>query len=225
MRGRRTRCLQSARPPVQRDHRTPVDAPQPLSRRAHHEVIESVAVQVSASHVVPEVVAWLREARNSGGPLDPGLRGEQTLIQTALGPIDRDGLAGIDDRADVLPLDPDHQVGAAVAVEIAAGQVVSEEVLGLRGVGQPVGTLHEQRGRRLLGLEPPRVELIRRAAPLHDVGKIGIPDSILLKPGKLTEEEFAVMKSHTTIGARILSGGSSELVMLAESIARSHHER
>jgi putative two-component system response regulator len=76
-----------------------------------------------------------------------------------------------------------------------------------------------------VGLPDSQVELIRRAAPLHDVGKVGIPDGILLKPGKLTDEEFETMKTHTTIGARILSGGSSELVQMAEQIALTHHER
>lgn len=69
------------------------------------------------------------------------------------------------------------------------------------------------------------VELIRRAAPMHDVGKIGIPDRILLKMGSLTDAEFEVMRSHTVIGARILSGGQSDLVRLAERIAHRHHER
>lgn len=69
------------------------------------------------------------------------------------------------------------------------------------------------------------VELIRRAAPLHDVGKIGIPDNVLLKAGKLTEKEIMIVQSHTSIGARILSGGHSELVKMAERIALSHHER
>jgi putative two-component system response regulator len=75
------------------------------------------------------------------------------------------------------------------------------------------------------GMEPEQVVLIRRAAPLHDVGKIGIPDSVLLKLGKLTEEEFALVKTHTTIGARILSGSRFDLLQLAEQIARCHHER
>lgn len=69
------------------------------------------------------------------------------------------------------------------------------------------------------------VELIRRAAPLHDVGKIGIPDSILLKAGSLTAAEMDIVRSHTVIGARILSGGHSDLVKMAERIALSHHER
>jgi putative two-component system response regulator len=68
------------------------------------------------------------------------------------------------------------------------------------------------------------VSLIRRAAPLHDVGKIGVPDTILLKLGKLTEEEFERVKTHTTIGARILSGSRFGLLRLAEEIAFSHHE-
>lgn len=69
------------------------------------------------------------------------------------------------------------------------------------------------------------VELLRRAAPLHDVGKIAIPDSILLKPGRLTVEEFEQMKTHTTKGAQMLSGGLFPLLQLAEQIALTHHER
>jgi putative two-component system response regulator len=75
-----------------------------------------------------------------------------------------------------------------------------------------------------LGLPSHTVELLRRVAPLHDVGKIGIPDSILRKPDKLTEDEIAIMRTHTVIGAQILSGGQSELVMVAGRIALSHHE-
>jgi cyclic di-GMP phosphodiesterase len=69
------------------------------------------------------------------------------------------------------------------------------------------------------------VELIGRAAGLHDVGKIGVPDTILLKPAPLTDEEFTVMKRHTIIGATMLCGGHSKLMRMAEIIARSHHER
>ncbi|MGH2371927.1 MAG: HD domain-containing phosphohydrolase, partial [bacterium] len=78
---------------------------------------------------------------------------------------------------------------------------------------------------RALVLPDAQVELIRRAAPLHDVGKIGIPDNILLKPGKLTPDEFEVMKTHTTIGVRILSGSKFPLLQLAREIALAHHER
>ncbi len=76
-----------------------------------------------------------------------------------------------------------------------------------------------------IGLPDPQVSLIRRAAPLHDVGKIGIPDSILLKLGKLSAEEFLIVKTHTTIGARILSGSRFTILRLAEEIAFNHHER
>jgi putative two-component system response regulator len=76
-----------------------------------------------------------------------------------------------------------------------------------------------------LGMNNKEVDNIRLVAPLHDIGKIGIPDSILLKPGKLTPEEWEVMKTHTTIGANILSGSSSPLLQMAEEIAQTHHER
>ncbi len=76
-----------------------------------------------------------------------------------------------------------------------------------------------------MGLAAADVELIRRTAPLHDLGKIAIPDNILLKPGKLTFEEFEAMKEHATIGARILSGSTHRLLQLAEEIALTHHEK
>ncbi|HEV7837663.1 MAG TPA: HD domain-containing phosphohydrolase [Gemmatimonadaceae bacterium] len=75
-----------------------------------------------------------------------------------------------------------------------------------------------------IGLPPATVDLIRRAAPLHDIGKVGIPDSILLKAGPLTAAEFAIMKTHTVLGAQMLSDGRSELVRVSQRIARSHHE-
>ncbi|HEX6628920.1 MAG TPA: HD domain-containing phosphohydrolase [Gemmatimonadaceae bacterium] len=75
-----------------------------------------------------------------------------------------------------------------------------------------------------IGVENTTIELIRRAAPLHDIGKVGIPDSILLKAGPLTAEEFELMKMHTVIGSRMLSKGRSELVRFSQRIARSHHE-
>jgi putative two-component system response regulator len=77
---------------------------------------------------------------------------------------------------------------------------------------------------RAIGFPPGEVDFIRQAAPLHDVGKIGIPDAILLKPGKLTEAEFEVMRSHTTIGGLILSKGSFPLLDKAREVALSHHE-
>ncbi len=76
-----------------------------------------------------------------------------------------------------------------------------------------------------LGWEEERSEMIFRVAPLHDVGKIGIPDSILLNPGRLSEEEFRIMQTHTTIGAELLGGSEFPLMHMAEEIALTHHER
>jgi PAS domain S-box-containing protein/putative nucleotidyltransferase with HDIG domain len=76
-----------------------------------------------------------------------------------------------------------------------------------------------------LGFERTEIEILRLAAPLHDVGKIGVPDSILLKPGKLTAEEFEVMQAHTVLGARLLTGSGSPVLQMGTVIAESHHER
>ena len=76
-----------------------------------------------------------------------------------------------------------------------------------------------------LGWSQADAELLMLASRLHDVGKIGIPDSILLKPGKLTEVEYVQMQAHTLIGSQILGQGNSALLKLAQTIALSHHER
>ena len=78
---------------------------------------------------------------------------------------------------------------------------------------------------RALGLPPQEVELIRYAAPMHDVGKLGIPDAVLLKPGSLSDEEWIVMRSHTAIGAHILQGSPSDLIQMGEKICLTHHEK
>jgi putative two-component system response regulator len=76
-----------------------------------------------------------------------------------------------------------------------------------------------------LGLDAAEATLIGQAARLHDIGKIGIADDLLLKPGAYSAEDFDAMKLHSTIGARILSGSSNELLITAELIALTHHER
>jgi putative two-component system response regulator len=78
---------------------------------------------------------------------------------------------------------------------------------------------------KCLGLPASEVELMQRAGVLHDVGKMGISDSILLKPGKLTEEEFDVMRTHTIIGAKLLDGSMSELIDAGRVVALTHHEK
>jgi putative two-component system response regulator len=87
-----------------------------------------------------------------------------------------------------------------------------------------VSELSAQIGREL-GLPDDEIDHIRLAASLHDIGKIGIPDLVLLKPGELTAEETALMKTHTTIGAKVLSGSRSRMLQMAETIALAHHER
>jgi CHASE2 domain-containing sensor protein len=107
-----------------------------------------------------------------------------------------------------------HRLGVAVEWRDAETGVHIERM----------GRLCERLAREV-GLSVVEAELLRHASALHDVGKVGIPDEILLKPGKLDPAEWTKMKTHTTIGASILSGSKSALVQLAEEIALSHHER
>jgi HD-GYP domain-containing protein (c-di-GMP phosphodiesterase class II) len=107
-----------------------------------------------------------------------------------------------------------HRLGVAVEWRDAETGVHIERI----------GRLCERLAREV-GMTRAQAELLRHASALHDVGKVGIGDDILLKPGKLDPAEWATMKTHTTIGASILSGSRSELVQLAEQIALSHHER
>jgi PAS domain S-box-containing protein len=88
-----------------------------------------------------------------------------------------------------------------------------------RRVGEVAHALAEA-----VGLPRTAAHLLRRAAPLHDVGKIGIRDAILLKPGPLDAEELEVMRGHTLLGAQLLSRGRSRMVRAAEQVALSHHE-
>jgi len=76
-----------------------------------------------------------------------------------------------------------------------------------------------------LGLSVQEQELLLEAAPMHDIGKVGIPDAILLKPGRLTPAEFAVMQRHAEIGYELLSASSSPLLQVAAEIALTHHEK
>src|SRR3954470_15134791 len=75
------------------------------------------------------------------------------------------------------------------------------------------------------GAAPAVAEMLLNAAPMHDVGKIGIPDHILLKPGKLTPDEWEIMRSHAAIGAELLAGSRSPVVQMGELIAFTHHEK
>ena len=78
---------------------------------------------------------------------------------------------------------------------------------------------------RSLGLDRDHCEMIREASPMHDVGKVGIPDGILLKPGRVTAAEFSVIKQHVALGHSILSRSDQPLLKLAAEVAAMHHER
>ena len=90
----------------------------------------------------------------------------------------------------------------------------------VKRIGLIAGLLAER-----LGLDPDEVELLRVAVPMHDVGKIGIADEILRKPGPLSADERATMQRHTDIGHAILTGSRSRLLQVAATIALTHHER
>jgi putative two-component system response regulator len=78
---------------------------------------------------------------------------------------------------------------------------------------------------RVLGLSIEEQELLLEAAPMHDIGKVGTPDLILLKPGKLTTDEFSIMKQHAVIGYEVLNTASSHMLKTAAEIAHTHHEK
>ncbi len=86
-----------------------------------------------------------------------------------------------------------------------------------------IGELAAEIGSRM-GLSRESVALLREAAPLHDIGKLAIPDSVLLKPGRLSPPEQELMQTHTTLGARLLFGSRSPALQLAGVVAESHHE-
>lgn len=78
---------------------------------------------------------------------------------------------------------------------------------------------------RAYGMEEEAADLLLLASPMHDIGKLGIPDDVLLKSGKLDKEEWLVMQAHVQIGADILKGGNSDLMIMAHEIALTHHEK
>jgi response regulator RpfG family c-di-GMP phosphodiesterase len=76
-----------------------------------------------------------------------------------------------------------------------------------------------------MGIAEEEAELIKMASTLHDIGKVSVPDSILLKPGKLTREEFEIMKKHTTVGHDILVNSNKKILRVAAEISLEHHEK
>ena len=112
------------------------------------------------------------------------------------------------------------QLEALERVAMVAEIQTTDSVLHPQRVGELAAEIAAE-----LGESAEFVERLRRAARLHDIGKVGVPDAILLKPGPLTADEFEVIKTHATIGAQLLTGSQSPVVQLAAEVALSHHER
>lgn len=108
----------------------------------------------------------------------------------------------------------------AIKLIAAAGKRDEETGGHIRRIG-----LYSAEIAKELGWPQPRIDDIKLAAPMHDIGKIGIPDNILQKPGRLTEDEFEIMKGHASIGGEMLSGSNIAMLNTASIIANGHHEK
>jgi len=166
-------------------------------------------------------------------PFDPGELALRIETLLALCAIHSDAALS----SQVLPALDDHdamhqRLNAALAAEQGAWQEAirriafaadlrdDETAQHVLRVGESAGLLAER-----LGLPVARVNMLRVASRMHDVGKIGVPDDILRKPGKLEPEEWSIMKLHAEIGHRLLSGTGNETLELAAQVAWEHHER
>jgi putative nucleotidyltransferase with HDIG domain len=167
---------------------------------------DAVPVLVHTAHVTPE--ALLLSVRNLLGVRrrQHQLDHRQTLLTEAV-------------RARTLQLD--HARLESLSILAIAAEYRDDET---REHTQRVGRIAAMIA-QALDMTEPDVALIRDAAPLHDIGKVGIPDYVLLKRGRLTPDERQIMMRHVEIGARILAPAGSPVLMTAASIARTHHER
>ena len=161
----------------------------------------------------------LKQVRESVAKCDERLRQKAKQRSTRQGLISE--LQSKNNKIDLLLREVD--VAHATTLEtlaIAAEHRDNDTGAHIRRIGAFSGILAE-------GLDWSRRDIddIRLAALLHDVGKIGVPDSILLKPGKLTADEFLTMQRHTEIGFQIVSPSNNEIMRKAANIARSHHEK
>jgi putative nucleotidyltransferase with HDIG domain len=114
----------------------------------------------------------------------------------------------------------DAQLDTIFRLSVAAEYKDKETAMHLRRMSRYVAVIAEE-----LGLSPADVDLVSTAALLHDIGKIGVPDSILTKTGQLTAEEMRAMQEHTTLGSRILANANAPLLRVSEIIALTHHEK
>jgi putative two-component system response regulator len=132
----------------------------------------------------------------------------------------------------------DELADALQSLELSEGRVWASEAETIFRLARLVEFRDEETGQhvhrmstycevlaRRMGYSPEECELIRLASQLHDVGKVAVPDRVLLKPGQLTDEEFEIIKTHAEMGHRMLMGSSSRVVRLGSSIAHTHHER
>jgi HD-GYP domain-containing protein (c-di-GMP phosphodiesterase class II) len=210
-----------------------------------------VEVVPSAAHALERVLKERPDAIVAVDTLAHGLQETLDPLGTAAGPpvvalaVGEDPHAAVVERVQLLVERQALRRRLAELEPVVAAQAVArsrerEQVL-LEGLNrlavaaayrddntrehtQRVGHLAARLGRRM-GLTDRSVWILRHGAPLHDIGKIAIPDTILLKPGRLTGEEFEVVKTHALVGARILARGDADVVTAAEQIVRSHHER
>ena len=195
------------------------------------------AAVLAASADVAAVRAAMDPLGLGGGPEVVALE-ELTGASEPFGPVAVRRLRAILDRRDLLARRADLEAVVATQAVDRRRELDAVGADALRRLAQAAeyrdDNTHEHTERvgelaarlaRHLGHDDRRVLLVRQAAPLHDLGKIAIPDTVLLKPGRLTAEEFEVVKTHAVLGARVLAGGESDLVRTAERVARSHHER
>lgn len=173
---------------------------------------------------------------------DPVTAEIPVIFVTALADRERQ-LAGLKQQAFdyiIKPIDPDvlRERVRACLTHVHIDQLEASRLQVIRCLGHAAEFRDYETGQHIIrmshysrllaeasGLGAEDCEFVLNAAPMHDVGKIGIPDRVLLKPGRFDEEEWAVMKTHARIGHDILAGGDSPLLRLAASIALHHHER
>jgi putative two-component system response regulator len=195
--------------------------------REHMEDEEYFPVLVLTSDHSPETK---RRSLSAGAqdfltkPLSPAevrLRVRNLLVTRYLHLALRDHNRSLEDRVRerTAELEEAH---AQILARLARAAEYRDDETGehTRRVGRLSAAIAEE-----LGMDPEDVSLLKRVAPLHDVGKIGIPDEILLHPGPLTEEQKEIMRSHTEIGGDLMGGSGIPLLNMAEQIARTHHER
>jgi HD-GYP domain-containing protein (c-di-GMP phosphodiesterase class II) len=171
----------------------------------------------------------------AGSVLAPTRAGATTLVVTAAAAAAAVGwLAGERHRARLQReiVDRSNELSKAMSeLEIAQAETVRRLSMAVEFRDEDTGAHIERIGRfstllaEQIGMEPELCERMSHAAPLHDVGKVAIPDAILLKPGKLTVEERAIVETHAEEGHRLLKGSSSAILDMAATIALSHHEK